>query len=135
MAAKYKRTAKHLACGLIPGFEKVLQIAGKEPCSGDRQLTQEQLEKILAKNEDCVQNFVDKYPSWLEERQECIQEIRQLADNIDFHHRNINVAQLPTSAVGVVGGILTITGLALIPVYLYGASIGLILLQELIMGS
>ena len=68
--------------------------------------------------------FLDYYPSWLKERESCIYEIEELAKDIDKHHRNISIAQLPTSAVGIVGGVLTITGLALIPVT-FGASLGL----------
>lgn len=123
--------AKQFASGLIPGFQTAItvyeKLSGNKQCSDDRQPTQEQLEKLIAalhKTDDCMKNFVDKYPSWLEERQECIQEVKQLADNIDFHHRNINVAQLPTSAVSVVGGILMITGTLLIPVT-FGVSLGL----------
>ena len=58
------------------------------------------------------------------QRQHYIKEIRELADNVDFHHRNTNIAQLPASAFGITAGIFTITGIALIPVT-FGASLGL----------
>ena len=87
----------------------------------------EKLEKVLIslmRTNESVTKFRDQYLSWIEERESCINEIQELAEDIDKHHRNISIAQLPTSAVGVTGGVLTITGLALIPVT-FGASLGL----------
>ena len=57
-----------------------------------------------------------------------------LTDNIEFHHRNTNIAQILTSAIGMVAGILTITGLALIP-FTFWTSLGLTILGAVIAAS
>lgn len=51
-----------------------------------------------------MQAFLNAYPSWEAERRECIKKINELADDIDFHHRNINIAQLPISLAGMHSG-------------------------------
>ena len=125
-----KATAKFVVCGFIPGCEMVLETVGRKPYTTPSQQPDENMQKILEflvkvdKTKESVQKFLDTYSSWLKERQGCIENIRKLADSIDFHHRNTNIAQLPASAAGITAGILTITGLALIPVT-FGASLGL----------
>ena len=127
-----KATAKFVACGFIPGCEMVLETVGRKPYTTPSQQPDENMQKILEflvkvdKTKESVQKFLDTYSSWLKERQGCIENIRKLADSIDFHHRNTNIAQLPASAVGITAGIFTITGLALIPVT-FRASLGLII--------
>ena len=125
---KAARTAKLFSSGLIPWCDPILQKIGKKPNSSITEpITPEQVQNILEKflvTKEIMQAYIDAYPTWKNERRKCIEEVRSLADNIDFHHRNINIANLPTAAVGIVGGVLMITGLALIPVTL-GVSLGL----------
>ena len=123
------RNGRLLACGLIPGADFVLELADKKPRSqlDDSKFAEQERKKIikvLQGVEECRQQFLQLYPEFERERLNCIVEIVKLAENIDYHHRNINIAQLPTAGVGIVGGVLTITGLALIPVT-FGASLGL----------
>ena len=123
------RKGKLLACGFIPGADFVLQRANKKPHSkvDDSKFAEEERGKIVAvlqRVEECKHQFLQYYPDWERERLDCIEKIVKLAENIELHHRNINIAQLPTAGVGIVGAVLTITGLALIPVT-FGASLGL----------
>ena len=92
-----KATAKFVVCGFIPGCEMVLETVGREPYTTLSQQPDE-MQKILEflvkvdKTKKSVQKFLDTYSSWLKKRQGCIENIRKLADSIDFHHRNTNIA-------------------------------------------
>ena len=125
---KVARTAKLFSSGLFPWCDAILQKIEEKPNSSITEpITPEQVQKIVEKflvTKEIMQSYTDAYPTWENERRKCIKEVRSLADNIDFHHRNINIANLPTAAVGIAGGVLMITGLALIPVT-FGVSLGL----------
>ena len=137
---KEQNKVAFVACGLIPGCETFLEIIGKEPYTLIKRQNEGQVQKTLKfltsvdKADKHVQKFLSLYPAWVEEREKCIREILGLAYNIDFHHRNINIAQLPTCAIGIVGGVMTITGLALIPVT-FGASLGLTIAGAIVGGG
>lgn len=121
------KAGKLFFCGSVPFCEPVLEKLGKKPHSKIPEMTEGEFQKLsraLQESDDYVQQFLEIYPSWKEERLSCIEEIRKIADNIDFHHRNITATQIPTAGVGIAGAVCTITGLALIPVT-FGASLGL----------
>ena len=122
----FARNVKLYSRGLLPGCDVVLQLLDHDEklssCTGLDQLKRITSSKL--NTEESKQAFLNAYSSWEDGRRECIKEITKLADNIDFHHRNINIAKVPTSAVGIGGAVLTITGLALIPVT-FGASLAL----------
>ena len=105
--SKEKNRLTFVACGLIPGCEGLLEKIGKEPYCIIRRQNEEQVQKTLKflssvnKTDKHVQKFLRLYPAWVEYREMCIKEIRDLADNIDFHHRNTNIAQVPTSVIGI----------------------------------
>ena len=104
--------------GLIPGSQATAEWFGCDVfCSLDSSNPEvyKCLDSISRTNEHATQ-FMKAYNPWLQERHKCIKEIRELADNIDWHHRNVNIAQIPTSVAGIGGGILTLVGLGLIPV-------------------
>ena len=123
--------SKILFCGMVPGGEEFLTAIGKQlPFVVPRVQNEEKIQKVIKllgvsdKFGVYGQNLLAQYPEWKKQREDCIREIRDLADNIDFHHRNTNIAQVPASIAGLAGGVLTITGLALIPVT-FGVSLGL----------
>ena len=125
-----EREIKILFSGLFPGGEWILSAMGKQLLVVPKVQNQETIWEaiILLRTCDmfikCRQKILVLYPGWKKERQDCIKQIRDLADNIDFHHRNTNIAQVSASIAGLVGGGLTVTGLALIPVT-FGASLGI----------
>ncbi|XP_032837184.1 apolipoprotein L3-like [Petromyzon marinus] len=68
----------------------------------------------------------DIYPEWTEKREETIQNLQGMVQAIRERQKNVNIAKVTGSATGIVGGIMSIVGLALIPVT-FGASLGLII--------
>ena len=116
---------------MVPGGEEFLTAIGKQlPLVVPRVQNEEKIQKVIKllgvsdKFGVYGQNLLAQYPEWKKQREDCIREISDLADNIDFHHRNTNIAQVPASIAGLAGGALTITGLILIPVT-FGVSLGL----------
>ena len=81
------------------------------------------VEGLISCNTICLQ-FSQQYPSWTEERRKCVKAIRDAAKDIDYHHRNANIVQLPTTGLGIASGVLAITGVALVPVT-FGGSLAL----------
>lgn len=71
-----------------------------------------------------IQRFLQLYYEWRRNHQACIDEAEKLTNQIDTHHRNVNITHVGTSALGIFGGVASIVGLALIPVT-FGASLGL----------
>uniref|UniRef100_H3AGA2 Uncharacterized protein n=1 Tax=Latimeria chalumnae TaxID=7897 RepID=H3AGA2_LATCH len=55
---------------------------------------------------------------------ETIQKLRELAEEIQSHRENVNIAQVSGASVGIVGGGLAIAGLILAP-FTVGVSLGL----------
>ncbi len=83
--------------------------------------------EILKKLRDCsesLKEFFSLYPSWRDNCIQCIRNISYIADGIERHHRNVNIVRVQTVGLGIVSGVLGITGLALTPVTA-GASVGL----------
>ena len=120
---------KIMFCGLVPGGEVFLTAIGEQPLVVPKVQDEEKIQKAIKLLNLCStfskygQELLAGYPGWKKKREDCIEKIHDLADNMDFHHRNTNIAQVPASIVGLVGGGLTITGLALIPVT-FGVSLG-----------
>lgn len=115
--ANLKEWAKTFTCGLLPPASFFLSQA--EHIEYFKSVSEEQLQKaldLLERTHETKEKFLNLLPAWLEGRIECIIKLEELANDIEMHHRNISIAQLPTSAFGIAGGILTITGLALSPV-------------------
>ena len=117
---------KLFTCGVIPIAEKLLEVFSVRTYSSLPEVDRKAIELLdgIKKTSGDVVAFYKLYETWAKERRHCIKELRELAENIDWHHRNSNVVQLPTSAVGIAGGVLSIVGLALIPVT-FGVSLGL----------
>ncbi len=83
--------------------------------------------EILKKLRDCsesLKEFFSLYPSWRDDRIQCIRNISYIADEIERHNRNANIVRLQTVGLGIVSGVLGIAGIALAPVTA-GASVGL----------
>lgn len=109
--------------GFAPGAEFFLENAPllypRVP-SNEEMMNFEGLEMIKTTN----QRFLQAYPYWKRNYQACIDEAEKLADEMDTHHYHTKLTHVGTSIVGIFGGAVTITGLALIPVS-FGASLGL----------
>ena len=127
---------KLFTCGLIPTVEKLLELLSIRTYSSLPEVDRQAIELLngIKKTSDSVVAFFKLYETWAKERRDCIKKVRELAENIDWHHRNINIAQLPTSAAGITGGALSIAGLALIPVT-FGASLGLTIAGGVVGGA
>ena len=131
---KEKITAFLPSKSSIPGFKVILKILRER--SGDKTAATVSPEvaklnktsiKLIEDLKLCVQlcsDFVTMFPAWAEERSKCMDNMKTIADKIDHHHRNVNVVQLPAAGLGILSGVLVITGLALTPVT-FGASLGL----------
>ena len=121
---------KEFFSGSIPGFEVILKILqernGDETVAASTELNDISIKLIedLKKCDQLCSDFITMFPAWAEERSKCMDNIRAIADKIDHHHSNVNVAQLPAAGLGILSGVLVITGLALTPVT-FGALLGL----------
>ena len=60
-----------------------------------------------------MNEFLPKYDTWLETRNNSISKLEELADNLDTHHKNVNITNITASSVGVAGGVLAATGAVL----------------------
>ena len=63
---------------------------------------------------------------WIDTRKKTIRLLRETADKIQLHHRNVSAAKLGGNGLAVAGGIIAIVGLALTPAT-FGASASLII--------
>ena len=68
--------------------------------------------------------FTEAVRQWLPVRIRTIQEIRDTANKLQEHHRNVNISRITGSSASIAGSVMAIVGFALTPVTL-GASIGL----------
>ncbi len=123
-----KATLKGFFCQNIAGLNFVLDKLRKDKVvfTADKVIKDSAVE-IVEKLRECselLNEFFSLYPSWRDERLQCIRNISHFADEIEKHHRNVNVVQLPTAGLGIVSGVLCITGVALAPVT-FGASLGI----------
>ena len=124
---------KAFCTGSVPGFEIILKLLQENNTTDDEAHFKTEnttkassiklIENLKACNKLCIE-FIEFFPFWSTERKECIENITAISDQIDHHHRNANVAQLPAAGLGVLSGALVITGIALTPVT-FGASLGL----------
>ena len=63
-------------------------------------------------------NLQEAVHRWLPVRRQTIREIRKVADNLQEHHRNVDISKIAGSTASVIGGALAITGFALTPITL-----------------
>ena len=68
--------------------------------------------------------FHTRVKKWIPIREETIQKIECIIDNLKVHHRNVNISRITGSGVSIAGSLIAILGFGLAPVTL-GASIGL----------
>ena len=123
-----KATLKGFFCENIAGLNFVLDKLCKDKVvfTADKVIKGSAVE-IVKRLQECgelLKEFFSLYPSWKDERIQCIWDISNIADGIEKHHRNVNIVQLPTAGLGILSGVLCITGIALTPVT-FGASLGL----------
>ncbi|XP_032773849.1 apolipoprotein L3-like [Rattus rattus] len=62
------------------------------------------------------ERFLEAYPPVRLELEECIKKLHALADKVDKVHRDCTISQVVASSSSAVSGVLTILGLALVPV-------------------
>ncbi|XP_056654851.1 apolipoprotein L6-like [Monodelphis domestica] len=67
---------------------------------------------------------LEDFEKMKEELEECIQKLHAMADEVDKTHKNCTIAKVVSNSTGIVSGVLTILGIALVPVTL-GGSLGL----------
>ncbi|XP_041100052.1 uncharacterized protein LOC121312121 [Polyodon spathula] len=73
---------------------------------------------------ELLKEFVKEYEKEKQEIEELLTELNIIADGLDKVDRDCTIAKTAGSSAGVVGGVLTIVGIALVPVT-FGASVGL----------
>ena len=74
--------------------------------------------------EDLHSEFCTRIEKWIPVREETIQKIEGIIDDLKVHHRNVNISRITGSGVSIAGSLIAITGFGLAPVTA-GASIGL----------
>ncbi|GCB82627.1 hypothetical protein scyTo_0022040, partial [Scyliorhinus torazame] len=72
---------------------------------------------------DC-QSFVKQFPHWRDQTQGYVKELQEIADSIDEYHRGATIASVTGASAGVLGGILSISGIIASP-FTSGTSLGL----------
>ena len=68
--------------------------------------------------------FTEAVRQWLPVRTITIHEIRDTANKLQEHHRNVNISRISGSSASIAGSVMAIVGFGLAPVT-FGASIGL----------
>ena len=71
---------------------------------------------IVAEYVEARSEFINSYETWLRGRKEIILELYQISNELDKWKKGKDVTQAAGSSMGLIGGSLTITGLALMPV-------------------
>merc|ERR1711963_1228042 len=71
---------------------------------------------IVVEYVEARSEFINSYETWLRGRKEIILELYQIANELDKWKKGKDVTQAAGSSMGLIGGSLTITGLALMPV-------------------
>ncbi|XP_067884820.1 apolipoprotein L3-like [Heterodontus francisci] len=74
------------------------------------------------KNIEDVKNFKKLFPKYQKQLTGYIRELQEIADDIDKCHKDVNIANVTGSSAGILGGILTISGLIASP-FTLGASL------------
>ncbi|XP_069831661.1 apolipoprotein L4-like [Dendropsophus ebraccatus] len=82
----------------------------------------EQIPCEIELSEGYVSQYIKTLAQLIETTKSCILEMTIIANELDRFHRGATIASVTGSSFGIAGGILTIVGLALIPVTL-GASL------------
>ncbi|XP_038648928.1 apolipoprotein L3-like [Scyliorhinus canicula] len=87
------------------------------------ELWQELKTELEQRAADC-QWFVKEFPHWRDQTQGYVKELQEIADSIDEYHRGASIASVTGSSAGVLGGILSISGIIASP-FTSGTSLGL----------
>ena len=74
--------------------------------------------------EDLHSEFCTRVEKWIPVREETIQKIERIINDLKVHHRNVNISHITGSSVSIAGSLIAIVrfGLAFVT---FGASIGL----------
>ena len=75
------------------------------------------LEEACYSHED----FVNELNELCRMREQTIKHLKSIIDELNKHHLNVNIAKVVGSSVGILGGIASIVGIALVPVTLGGS--------------
>ena len=75
--------------------------------------------EVSAELDVAMNTFLPDYERWLKMRDDSITKLEELADNLDTHHENVNIANLTASSVGAAGGALAVTG-AILSFFTFG---------------
>ncbi|XP_074864342.1 apolipoprotein L6-like [Carettochelys insculpta] len=70
---------------------------------------------------DDISIFLEKFPWQREEIEKCIRCLKEIADKIDDTHKKCTIANIAATSTSLVSGILSILGLALVPLTLGGS--------------
>lgn len=81
-----------------------------------------------------VLRLKNQLDEWVDETDELMEELKDIADNLDWHFRNISKAKVGGATGAVAGGILAITGFVL-SFFTFGASLGLVIAGGVIGGT
>ncbi|KAL6031938.1 hypothetical protein STEG23_004788 [Scotinomys teguina] len=87
-------------------------------------MAEEDQERLQRDLQD-VERFVDKFPQVKQELEGHIRKLHTLADKVDKVHRDCTITKVVAGSTSTVSGVLTLLGLALVPVTA-GASLGLL---------
>ncbi len=74
------------------------------------------LETHLGKGYEHYCELQKEFTELVRLRKITIEELSKIADSLDKHHKNANIAKLVGSGVAIAGGVVSVVGLALIPV-------------------
>lgn len=69
--------------------------------------------EVSAELDVALHEYLPNYERWLKVRNDSIAKLEELADDLDTHHENVNIANLTASSVGAAGGALAVTGAVL----------------------
>ena len=69
--------------------------------------------EVSAELDVAMNAFLPDYERWLKMRNDSIAKLEELADDLDIHHKNINIANSTGSGIGAAGGVLAIAGAVL----------------------
>ena len=74
------------------------------------------LSHLVRGSYDCYQELHTELKKLVEYRKETIRVLNEIAEQLDKVHKDVNIAKMTGSTVGIVGGATAIVGAALIPV-------------------
>ena len=79
---------------------------------------------ISAELDKAMDTFSPNYETWLITRKKSIDKLEELADNLDTHHKNVNITNITASSVGATGGVLAISSTVL-SIFTFGLALPL----------